>query len=492
MRVWFVGMSALLGLPLAAAATELNSGIGSELHWTDNVYFQSTDEVSDYSGRISPWAEVADRDGDFTWGLRYEPSYEYYLHEQDARGFDHDADGRLAWQMGQRTTLRLADRFRRYQNVSRFNEQAEPGEDVTAATRTSELTTNELSAGIEHLLDGRNTLFVNLYTSLQDYDDEGQIDRDYYGSSLVYWHRWSERATIGATASWNRQTATHPDFDDRDTDYYNLSALFFYELSPTLHFSASAGPALVVSDVADFDAPASVNRATFPLFQTASGVHFVDADTCPRNGAGERQLTLECNVLSPALGPGQLASLGANTTSFPVTGPVPSVDDSSTTYFADVSLTKDWERFQGALSYRRSEDRSTGLGAVSDIFSASLRWQATRRFNARLTTSYQIREQATEGLVLVSEVSNQPTPVPAFPLAAQTQAVRIESVGSDASMDVMVATLRLDYALTRRSTLYSTMVYREETFDGEALFARDLERFAIAIGIQYAFDPFDF
>jgi hypothetical protein len=232
--------------------------------------------------------------------------------------------------LGPRTTLGLVDRFQRYQNASRFNEQADPGEAVAAGTEQTEFTTNDVTATLEHSLDARNLLLLNLSYDLRDYSDEGQVDST-YGGSLVYQNRWSERATLGGSASWSSQTAhlQDLDLDDRDTDYFNVSALFFYTLSPTLRFEVSAGPALVVSDVADFDPPATVNRATFPLRKTNGGVHFVDADTCPRNGAGIRLLTFECGLLSPALG-GTDREPGANSTRSPSRGHS-SPDDSQPT-----------------------------------------------------------------------------------------------------------------------------------------------------------------
>ena len=69
--------------PSASLAVEFQSGFTTEGYWTDNVYAQSVGEVDDFSIRVSPWGEVLDRDGDLTWGLRYNPSYEYYLDESD-------------------------------------------------------------------------------------------------------------------------------------------------------------------------------------------------------------------------------------------------------------------------------------------------------------------------------------------------------------------------------------------------------------------------
>lgn len=491
MRARIASMTALLTFPMAAVAVDFNSGIASEGYWTDNVYSQSVEEVDDFSVRVSPWGEFVDADGDVTWGLRYGPSYEYYLDESDVRGFDHDAEARVAWQMTPTTTLRLADRFQRYHSLSRFNEQQAPGQDIVVAGRRVEYRTNAVNASLDHFFTPRNILSVGLYYTTQDFSERGQLDRSFYGTSAFFRHILSERTTIGASASWSRQSVDQIDLDQRDTDYVNLSAFFSYAFSPSLHLEASVGPALVLSDVDDTNLPATVVRADFPVTTLADGRHYIDADLCPRNNAGERILSLECGVVDPALGSGQ--GPGNATADLTVFG-APSPDDSTSTYFANVSLVKDWERFRGEISYRRNEDQSSGFGAVSDIFYGSLRWQVTRRLSAKVITSYEIREQATESIALVTVVANRPAPgtdALLFPQVAQSQYVNATLVGSDFGLDVIVASLQLNYDLTPRSAIYSTILYRDEQSNGEVFLERDMQRLGIAVGIRYVFDSID-
>jgi hypothetical protein len=82
--------------------------------------------------------------------------------------------------------------------------------------------------------------------------------------------------------------------------------------------------------------------------------------------------------------------------------------------------------------------------------------------------------------------------VPAFPLAAQTQAVSVEAVGHDATREIMVANLYLDYRLSRRSSVYSTIIYRKDQFDSNVFFQDDVQSLGMAIGIRFVFDPIDF
>jgi hypothetical protein len=496
MRRPLVATLVLLGLPSAALAVELDSGISTEGYWTDNAYSQSVGEVDDFSLRVSPWGEVLDRDGDFTWGFRYSPSYEYWLDEDDIRGFDHDVGARIGWRVTPRTTLRLAERYQQYHSLARFNEQQPPGQDIVVAGRRVEYTTNAVNAGVEHWLGPRDLLVFNTSFTHQDFSEEGQFDRDFYGTSLIYRHRWSERATIGAVASWSRQSVEllATDQEERETDYYNVSALFLYVLSPTLTFEASAGPALIQSNVQDFAAPASFMVDAFPRRRGAAGAQFLlDADTCPRNNDNIRFLSAQCQIITPALNGTQLGTVSGQV-SVPFVGSVPGADDATTTYFADVALIKDWERWRGELSYTRSEDRSTGFGAVSDIFYGSLRWQVARRLSAKVIASYEIREQSTENVFFVPLLENDLTGIPAPPLtiAARTIGVSAQLTDTDSGLDLFVGSLQVTYELTPRSAVYTTLIYRDEQSDGQVFLERDMQRFSIAVGINYVFDPIDF
>jgi hypothetical protein len=497
MRVPAAAMIAILSVPATAGAVELDTGISSEGYWTDNVYSQSVSEVSDFSVRVSPWGEVLDRDGDITWGLRYAPSYEYWLDEDDVTGFDHDVSGTFGWKLSPRTLLRFSDRYQRYHSLSRFNEQATPGEDVVVAGRRVEYNSNSVGGGLEHWFTPRDLFVINTNYLLQKFEEEGQRDRDFYGTSLIYRHIWSERMSVGVVGSWSRQAVELlADDDDRETDYFNVSGLISYVVSPTLRFEASVGPALILSNVDEFSPPAGGfdNLQEFPRRRNAGGGQFlIDADTCPRNSAGIRILDARCDIITPQVPPGNLPSVSGELDDVALIGSIPDADDTTTTYFADVALIKDWERWRGELSYTRTEDRSTGFGAVSDIFYGSLRWQITRRLVAKLNVSYELREQTTENVVFIPLVENSLTNIasPPWNVAARTIGVGAEVIDSDSGLDVAVASLHLSYDLTPRSSVYTMLIYRDEQSDGDVFFVRDMQRLSVSVGVSYFFDPID-
>lgn len=483
--------------------------------WTDNVFGTSEDEVDDASVRALTWMQVEDPNGNLSWSLRYAPSYEYYFQQNELDGFDHDATGTLSWRMSPRTTLSLSDTFQRDRSIVRFNEEAEPGGDLLLQGRREPVKSNQFSAVLLHSLTPLDSLSFSASYGLIDYSEETTTDSRFLSSGLLYQHRLSPRTTIGARLSWSRQTSEPgevdtpgdnpdppdtPNLEDRDTDFYNLSAVLTHDFSRTLRLSLSAGPALVQTDQVDVDdtATTALVRA-FPVRGEEDGFHFVDADTCPTNKRGERVASPSCQSIQPALTNPQLNLLfsplnNGNTATVPILGGIPSADDSNATYFADVTLTKDWERWTGSLSYRRSEDPSSNFGAVSDIVFGRLRWQLSPHFSSSLLASYEIRTQATQSRAIAGIVSNQQTPVLAFPSGAQTSGVRVVELDNDLGADVYSASWQLSYQFAERAEVYSIVRYRDEkpSTDEAAFLVQDVSRFSVVVGVRYDFDPIPF
>jgi hypothetical protein len=281
------------------------------------------------------------------------------------------------------------------------------------------------------------------------------------------------------------------------TDYYNLSGVLTYAISPTSRLSLSAGPALIQSNSDDLEPPTEAVVARFPLRQESDGRHFLDATTCPQESPGIHVVGPKCKSVAPALTENQLDVLnlntGGNQALVPFVGALPSTDDSNTTYFASATLSKQWEHWSGGLSYTRSAGQSTAVASVSDVVSGGVGWRIARRWTANLSGSFQRREQANENFVLSPEVANQQPPgLPAFSPAARAFAVRAVQVDSGAGVDVMTANLRVTYQLARRTSLSVSASWREQSFTGDASSLGGATSLALNVGLNYYFDPVNF
>jgi hypothetical protein len=476
-------------LPATAGAEQLEYGARSEAFWTDNVFDTAEDATGGEGARVAPWADLADREGRVTWGLRYEPTYEYYLDESSLRGFDHDVSGRFAWQLGDRTTLSASERFQRYQSVTSFNEQAAPGESITTVGESQSVKVNSVHGSLLHQLGPLDQVSLSLSQSLYDYSEEDQPNSNFLGADLSYEHTLSERASVGTRFSWGRQTSERLDVSDDVTDYYNISGVLSYAFSPTVQFSLAAGPALIQGNSDDFDPPAQSVVALYPLRPGSGGSFFLDADTCPEDSPGVRVVGPKCKSIGPALD-----GVSGNQVAVPFAGALPSADNSNTTYFASATLSKQWERWSGALSYTRDAGQSTTIASVSDVVYGSLNWRISQRWTADLGGSFERREQADENFVLSPEVVNAPSPVPGLfsgPVA-QSIAIRAVRLDSGTGVDVLTANLRVAYQLASRASLYVSTDWREQSLTGDASSLTGTDRVAVTVGLNYSFDPIQF
>jgi hypothetical protein len=496
--------AALLTGPVGSDAEVLYLGVESEAVWTDNVFGSFVDEVDDTSGRVAPWADVRDREGRVTWSLRYEPAYEYYVDQSDLRGFDHDVSGDVTFEFTKRTKLRISDRFARYRSLSRFNEQADFGDEVNVVGFRQRFKRNRVSATLSHRVTETDDLSLDFTYLLFRFSNQNNADRDTLRTSLRYTRRMSERATFGGSAAWTRQQFERPGFDERSTDFYNLAGFFAYRLTSTLQFDISAGPAFIRSQSQSFAlndaAPAlpgtQVVINKFPLVRQENGsFRMVDADSCPTNDQGERVLAVECDTVPPDISSGFVDTFSQfNTSLVNVEGDLTTPSDSRLTYFAALGLTKEWESWKGSLTYTRSFSDSTSAAAVADIVLGRLIWNPARRWRVELSGSWERQQQATDSSVLATVVANG-TPISSPflpPVAAETQAVRVQNVDSDAAIDYYRLFFRLSYQLNRRSSLFMLMNWREESLDIDAATRPDAERFTVGVGVNYHFDPIPF
>jgi hypothetical protein len=474
---------ALLLLPATARAQQLDYGLSSGLSWTDNVYSNAEDagdsgldKVSDYSMRVSPWAEASDPDGNLTWSLRYMPSYEYYLDEVDIRGFDHDVNGSMSATFAERWTLQLSNLFQRYNSVSRFNQNAaDPTAPAVFRAQTDDILSNFARASLRYQLGPRDSLGFFATYLLRDYDDEAGGDRDTITSGLSYRRILTERTTAGARLSWSHQSIERLSGEDDVTDFYNLSAVFEHAFSRTFRLEGSAGPTLIDSDPPDEFQP---NQFAFGRFQVPFGGQVplaIDATSCRFDPVlGEFVTTPRfqgCGISSSMIITEDEFALLQN-----LTRQVPSVDglgapfsgsDLDTdeiTYFAYLALVKDFETWSIDLSYQRSADESGNFGTsnVVDTVASSLRWKPRPLWTVNFSVAASQLEQASEQLVptaLVVRNADAPAGVTSVSQLAEVQSIVARADDDALDWQTLSTSLSVTRELTQRASASLALYY---------------------------------
>jgi len=511
-------LGVLLVLPLAVAAEDLTVGAESRLIWTDNL-FSSVDEESDWSIRSQPYAVLVDREGGFTYDLRYTLGYEAYRNTSELTGFDHKVRANAEWRITSRTTVRVNDEFARFRSISRLNELADvEGGDTDFDTRAfrARFSRNRASLSAEHRLSSRHLVTALAHHSLYDFSDEERTDRNGMGASGGYRYSLSSRTQLGADVSWQRQE-NETLLADTEADFVNLSAVVSHVFDPSFRISVSAGPTWITRPD-DQPLPPTI------VAQVPSGDAPLGIATCPTLDDGARFLGQGCVPISddaavfpgapdlsdflrnPAVGvtaADLVASAFPGDVELMFDSPLPSPNSDATTYFANVSLFKEWQRWSIELSYRREPDNSvtTGVTSVGDIVSFRTKWEPTRKLTLTFRTTLTLREQEVEGLrffrtlqPLVFSPSDFGDLAPGIPMdvvsaIAESQALRAVEFKRTDEFNTLRFVLNGRYRLTKRTSLLGSAFWVENQTKREGFPDIDTEALTLWMGFKYEFDP---
>lgn len=534
-RTALLATTAMLPLPATLGAEELQYGVRAGVAWSSNVYGVSEDEqvaggeedpVSDFSTRLTPYFMVNDPDGDLTWTLNYQPTYEGYLNESDLDGFDHDVAGSATWRFADRWTLTLREGYAIYQNSIRFNETVGPGEEASLGFRNQEIRANRTGATLRHALSPRDSFGLSVGYNAFQYPDGGGNDRAVPSASFDYQHTLSERTSLGTRLSWTQQTYDRGAGSDDQTQFYNLAATFTHRFSPTFRLEGSAGPTFVDSspgtEFAPLEYAITFRELTAPGGQRIRLPFAIDADTCaedPHPDIG-RVANLSFGAPCSVLGDdsNQFLSQEEVQTLSQLTAEVPTIDEqgrlidtgdasgTDLTYFAHLSLVKDWESWNANLSYDRSnsENARFGSSSVADTLSANLSWRPLRLWTLGLTAAVSLQEQVADQVVPIGfEVANAPAPGVTFagcggdgqPLCeiAQVQRLVASSTGDSEEYRTQSLSFNVNRQLSQRSFVFASLYWYSAEQSGDL--TDETERwnhFVVWVGLEWKFDPVRF
>jgi len=501
MNAWRGLIVVFLLVPLAAFAQELKLGLTATGAYEHRDRARTTLEPdNEYIFRIQPRAALEDHEGDLEWELGYSPSYAQWIEASERSGWNHQANGKLSWQINPTLHLEATDRFGQFRTVSFFNEVVTSAEgdgivDVTeAGFRDQKNIRNTVNARLVHNLAPNRMLSFSLGHNLLDYSNDDQVDRQSLGTTLHYMQTVSRRNTLGAGVSYRRASVDGTStVNSNSTNFYNLFGSWVHRFDETLELSVAAGPTWVVADDPDDVVPVAQGRLLYPLVSIDGDNRLVKASSCPRDG-GSLILTGDCDVIDENLTSNEVTFLRSTVTDLTLVGPVPSGSRNQLTYFANVAVNKAWERWSGVLSYRRQQSDSSGVrssSTVADILSGSLEWKPSPRWDAFFRASFTRQSLAADAVQTVVTV----TPVTlfsgftgrTFQDVAQSTGLRTVTVTQSQHIDTLWLRLGARYRITKRITLLGNLIYWSQSSDVGDRF--DYSRFRADLGVTYNFDP---
>ncbi len=327
----------------------------------------------------------------------------------------------------------------------------------------------------EHHPSEASRIIADASYGLWNFEEPGRVDQDFVTADFQYLRALSETITAGAGLSFTRQDfeATGPR-PKSSTDFYGLTAVFYYEPTERITFRASAGPTLVHRPVKD-----SYERGDLLTF-TGTGYLVAFPGTCPTLPSGEPFLDPSCLFIEyPVALAGDLG-LGDNV---PVQG---SPDPNSWTYFAEISLERTWERGSLSLSYNRDDgaaSSSLDFSSIVDTVELHGSFQPLRELSLYAAIIWDHRRE-TDALGAIEVLG----PAPGSPVLVPIELVPDHSGRNREEVDGFSAYASAQYRIGRYTHVDASVTWRNQDATQGSTFG-DFERWFAGIGVTFEFKP---
>jgi hypothetical protein len=469
------------------AAVQLELGVEGAAGYNTNVFGRSEGELDDFVGRVGPDIRLLDEDGSVSWEFRYRPEYQAFVEYSDLDDWDHDVLGDLSWHASPRTHLGLTGRYLDVSSNSLLTDDVllpDGTVDTDLAFRVDRVQRLVADAVLSHNLTPRDSLLLSLGLFDSDPEAEASSNQRTSSATLAYNHRLSATDSIGAFVRYNRQVVELTQ-DDTRTDFYNVSLQWRHDISPTLFFDVSAGPAFVDSQNQDLDIVVP-NRRLYPLLQGEDGLfRNVRASTCPTLDSGTPYIDPTCELF-PFLIPSTITP----TTDLMLVGDLFEPSSNEITYFASATIEKRWARASAILRYVRDTDNTSSAlatrGSVRDAVTGSFRWEPVPRWRLLLVASWQRTEAAGEGFQFVNAVEG--TTVQGVDDVARATGIGGLQIDTKSSIDRYTLSGRLTYEFNPRTEVYLRAFYNKQNSSAVG-FSREVDRVVVFIGFSHYFTP---
>lgn len=502
--------------PSSVRAAEAVFGVEGLTQFNTNVFYQTENGQKAGSFRGGPSLILRDRTGQLGWKMRYRPSYEAFYNVSGIDSFYHLADGEISWRPSAATELYANDIFS-FTPTRSVSFESETG-NVLAQTvpdfANDQVLQNTLNLGIRHAFTPRWLADVSVSSSILDYQGDIYTDSSSLNGQAFATYGLTAADRIGGGFGYSRQTIEPPIADSSTTSYYQLYTIWNHDFSPTFRFQANAGPTLVdspsnlqesFSDIPEFSLPVG-NGTLLPInpasCEIQSGV--VNIGTC-------NVYTLPIGGSPPFLTANQLGLDSLVT--LPLSGSRPDSGGTSLTYFANLSVTKQWRNFSLTASYVRNASTTSGINqsVITDTYRLFGAWRPSPLWEFLLTGLFIQRTSDADQpqYFVVGQVAPGAVPCSLVVFGSVVDCGTLPGVratGVAATLRGSAETRYSTYLITTQINRYlsrSTYVYARFTWDRqntrqefEDLFTESTSlatssylRYVVAIGFVYEFDP---
>jgi hypothetical protein len=481
-----LALAAVMLLAAQAVAADLVVGARSDLWFDDNVYGTSAKETSDFSFDIAPTVELSERWSKLRASLYFRPTYEVYFREGRLSGFNYDANGSLEWQPTERTTFSVLDTLMRYRTLRGFSPAQ--GAQPPVLPGRELFTRNVAQLSMVHRVSPLGTLKAGATHTLWEFDRPLRPDQSSTSASLQYYQLVTPRTRLGGLVSFARQAFDYTGGASSHTDYVNGSITLSFTPAETFSFEASVGPTWIHKPTALVRVPNLV-RADLIRINGAGSPLVGVLGTCPLLPGGQPFDGPGCQFF-PFPFPNFLRLLDP----IPLIGTLSTSGGDSWTYFAGVSLEKQWEKASLAISYKRDQGESSAVNSssVADTVMLTGSYSLGRRASMTLTTSWESREETRQESAgrLVTVLGTLPA-TPTLPQVNNYVPVGVAAAPrtlSRARVRSLSTNIGGNYGLSEHLTLRGLVGWTDQNARAGSGFG-DLTRFFVTVGFDYEFEP---
>ena len=477
----------------SAGARELQVSLETRVQGESNILRRTTEPLGDAFVLISPRARVTDTAGRLTYDWFYRPSYESYFRNPSLNRWNHVLGGNSAYSFSpnDQVSLNLTAFDRRYRQ--RLPEEGGAGVSGDQPDISDRVKSIQARATYSRRFDARLVGRASGDFQMYFYDGVNSADNRSLGGelSLDYGYTLHDRMGGGLAATQQVFAATlgRP---ESTTTVGRVFVLLEHEFSPTTKISARVGPTLLLTEEASPPA-GEVFVPQFPLGVFAGTPVVAHFDGCGSINGFPVFSRCVIDGNSPGIAPGMdpLAPKGVRYLS----GQDPSRQSSRLlTYFASISLSKEWSRVTGVLSYDRRASASSVGGASTLLDSASLEitWRPESDWTFGVIGRWYQRQsisKQTQTLIAV-ERNTTITPPNGGPDYAESSGLISVTLETPIDFAYYSGSFWATYRVDKRLNLSGYFRYEEQVSRGRGF--NNFNNYVGYLRLTYDFDAFFF
>lgn len=479
------------------AVLSLESRIGGD----SNIFRQPQGKVDDGFFELVPRLRVREQREELNYNFEYVPVYETYFETSGIDGWDQGANGRVEWRATPRDTLGVVGRFsnarRVRQDFIRADITADPVVDESDRERIRRGST---SVFYSHAFTPRLSGRVSLDFEDIDFNAPNNVDTRAYGGTLSGSYALTDRTSVGLSGSGRYRENLGVGVQTSSTSRVgSIAASLSHELLTGLSFSVQIGPSFIRTEEDDRTGLA-LNRYEALAISGTQGVGRAIELNAPRticmNNGQDRFFGCPFLVFDGQPPP----------TTSDVIFLAPPADgrgrsESSTSFFAEIEVRKEWQWATAILGYTRAESANSGDASSSIVDTAIARviLKLGQEWHASLRGEWSRRDVVSD----VRQTVVLAAPDPAAPLTpsapvppggpftfatptALTTVVAQEAGNSDVTQWRLHFVAERD--LTKQIRLIGQVSY-SQTDNNIGRVATDVDSVLGYVAIRYTFEP---